>query len=731
MPTPRRPLLVLPALLTLSTLAAVAARAQPPAHVDTLQGVVVTDRYRWLERVDGADVRRWVRGEDSAARRLLATLPSREATRALVARIAAVEAYGVSLPYPSIRESGRYFLSLSPAVGPQRGMRLVVRDSATGATHTVLAPDASGAAPARVARRAFAAPDGELVAYADAVGATEWGTVRVRSVATGRDLPDSLAGFFRYSALSWSREPGRPGFYYTRFALPPGGPAAGRPPGPGAVYFHRVGDAQARDSLVFAPDGQTTTATPVATDDGRHLVIAVRRGTARESQLWVRDLADRARPPRRVAGPDGSSYVFLGNDGPVLWVATDSGAPRGRVLAIDVRDPRAARRRELIPESGDAMDTWTTGAAVGGQLVVLYRRHGAFAVRVFARDGRLRHDLAVPGSGSLWTGVVGKTTDPEALLVAQGVADPGTLYRLDVRSGRMTELLRPETPYDPSRIVTEQVFYTARDGTRVPMFVARRRDVPLDGSAPLWIYGYGAQRWTAAPWFQPAVAAWLLDGGIWAVPNTRGGAAYGEAWYQAGSRRHKQTAIDDYLAAVDWLVARRYTAAGRVVAHATSAGGVVGAAAALQRPELFGAVVLEYALLDVLRYEHLLGGNRMTEDYGTVADAGDVRAMLGYAPIQRADAGGCLPATLVTPGEVDQTAAPAHSYKLVAALQRAQRCPDRPILLRVSWGAGHTSGATLAEAADNWADQIAFARRYLRRAGPRDTAAVIPRTSRR
>jgi prolyl oligopeptidase len=353
---------------------------------------------------------------------------------------------------------------------------------------------------------------------------------------------------------------------------------------------------------------------------------------------------------------------------------------------------------------------------------VLYRRDAVLVGRVFAADGALQYELPIPNRGSVWSGFVGKTTEPEALFTVQGVADPGTTYRLDIHTGVTTPFLKSELPYDPSPIVTEQVFYEARDGTRVPMYVVRRRDVALDGRAPLWIYGYGAQHWTAAPWFQPVVAAWLLDGGVWAVPNIRGGAEYGEAWYQAGARRNKQRGIDDYVAAVEWLIAHRYTSAGRVVAHTSSAGGVLVAAAVVQRPGLFGAAILEYPVLDMLRYEHLLTGNRWTEDYGTIADSADVRAMLGYSPIHTAKAGECYPPMLVTPGEFDQTAAPAHAYKFVAALQAAQSCAERPVLLRVTWGAGHTAGNTLPVATATWTDQLAFARLALgiRPARPHD-----------
>jgi prolyl oligopeptidase len=690
-----------------ATLIAVPASAQQPAPalaaIDTMHGVPIADAQRWLEDLTSPRVRDWIRYHDDDARRHIAVVQSRQATRAALATISRVDSYGAP-----VKRAGRYFITTFPSVGPNRGVSLLVQDSATGRTRKLIDAAASRAGEI-AARRTWPSPDGQLVAYAGATDATEWETVRIRDVDSGRSHGDSVAGLFRYSALSWARGNVPRGYYYTRFEIPSGGTQAGRPATSGRIFFHRVGDSQARDRLVFAPgDKGIVTPTPQVTDDGRYLVITVRRGTARASRLYVQDLADQTRPPRPLIEEDGANYVFLGNDGPVFWVVTDSGAPRGRVIAIDASRPDAPRRRELVRESRDAIDTWSYGAAVGGNLIILYRRDAVLTAKVFDQDGKPRYEMPIPGRGSIWTGIVGTTTDNEAFFTVQGVADPGTIYRLDVRSGQVSPFLRPKLPYDPTRFVTEQVFYTARDGTRVPMYVVRRRDLPLDGAAPLWIYGYGAQRWAAAPWYQPAIAAWLEQGGVWALPNTRGGAEYGEDWFQAGSRLHKQTAIDDYVSAVEWLIANGYTTRGRVVAHTSSAGGALVAAAVVQRPELFGAAIMEYPVLDMLRYEHLLAGDRWSDDYGTVENANDFRAILGYAPIQNLRRGTCYPPTLVTPGEHDQTASPAHAYKFVAALKEAQGCDGHPVLLRVSWGAGHSAGATLEDAIDNWADQIAF-----------------------
>jgi prolyl oligopeptidase len=266
--------------------------------------------------------------------------------------------------------------------------------------------------------------------------------------------------------------------------------------------------------------------------------------------------------------------------------------------------------------------------------------------------------------------------------------------------------------------VTELTFYASRDGTRVPIYLVHRRDMRRDGSAPAWVYGYGTLAWQAAPWFQPNVTEWLLRGGVWALPGVRGGAEYGERWRAAGQGANKQRGVDDYLAAAEWLVARRYASAGRVVAHTSSAGGVLVAAAVAQRPELFAAAVFDYPAIDVLRYDAFDGGRRWTHEYGRASDPADFPALYRLSPLHALRPGACYPATIASPGERDVTAAPMHAYKWVAALQHAQGC-GRPVLLRVSWGAGHSSGASVGESVDNWADQLALVLANLGTAGRR------------
>ena len=353
------------------------------------------------------------------------------------------------------------------------------------------------------------------------------------------------------------------------------------------------------------------------------------------------------------------------------------------------------------------MDTWSPPAYVGGRFVVGYLVDARLAFKVFDTSGRFMYDLELPYTGSVWTGFVGRADDSEAFYSLSGFADPGTVYRLDVHTGRSTLLTRAEMQHNPDDYVTAQVFYTSRDGTRIPMFLAHRRDAESNAPRPVLMYGYGHGAWAAAPWYRAFLAAWMDLGGIFALPNTRGGGEYGEEWHQAGVRRNKQTAIDDYLAAAQWLIDEGFTTSELLVAEGQSAGGPLAGAAIVQRPELFGAALFPFPLVDVFRYDQYGGSRWLQRDYGSVSDANDFAAMRVYSPYHNLRDGICYPATLIGPGDEDELVAPMHAYKFAAQLQHVQGC-DNPVLLRVSWGAGHTYGATTEEAVEHWADQLAF-----------------------
>lgn len=668
---------------------------------DTLHGLAVADPYRWMEEMDAPEVLAWARGQDQIARDYAAT-GDRDALRDQVARIARVDRHR-----PPLKRGDRHFYLRFPASGPGTGpgTALLLRETEEGPARVIIGPPTlpAGAALAR----AVPDPAGRRVAYLVTRDGSAWGTLRVLDVDSGRVLPDSLVGLHAsLSGLAWSSDGG--GFFYERFDLPEAGKERSARIGGERVAHHALGDLQEGDEAVFErPDLSGWSLSHSVTDDSRYLVIVATDGATQHTRVYYRDLATRDGPVVELIGEGDAAHRFVGNRGDTFWIWTDLDAPRGRIIAVDLEAPARSSWRELVPEADETISSWIGATAIGNRIVIGYLEDARVLVRVFDETGRSLYELDLPREGSIWSGFVGTQLEPIAFYSLSGLVDPGTIYRLDVRTGESRVFQSPALGYDPDDFVTRQVFYTSRDGTRVPMFLVHAREVEPGSPRPVFMYGYGFGAWTAAPWFQPHLAIWLRRGGVWALPNTRGGGEYGEEWHRAGSRLDKQNAIDDYIAAGEWLIANGWTSPGQLVANGSSAGGAVVGAALVQRPDLFGAVVLDYPVLDMLRYDRFTGAHRWRSEYGTTANAAEFRALLAYSPVHNVRPGVCYPPTLVAPGERDEITPPLHAYKFVAALEHAQSC-DEPILLRVSWGAGHSSGATLEDSIDTWADQLAF-----------------------
>ncbi|HVT39247.1 MAG TPA: prolyl oligopeptidase family serine peptidase [Gemmatimonadaceae bacterium] len=690
--------------------ALVAPLARRGNDADVYHGVAVADPYRWMEEARSPAVRSWIEEQDRYARAFAAQWAGHDSARAAIARGT------VSLiSRAPIKEGGRYFYGRSRGAGPSLAYSFFMRTARDAAPRTVIDGDSLWAADAIRIRRAVPSADGLLAAYGVTRADAQIEQIRVREIDTGRDLRDRLEGMPGTGSLVWARR-GSPGFFYTRFTPPERIDGGGSPDHP-RIMFHRLGAPQAQDEVVFErPDHPEWVLRHSVSDDGCYLVIAASIGVERRDRIFVRDLTSDGSSVVPLIEQGDAEFVYVGNAGHTLWFQTDFGAPRRRVIAIDLASPQRKNWRNLIPEGRDAIDTWIGARAVGGGVLVAYRTDAVLGLHVFDSTGRFQSRVVLPQRfNSMWT-LAGRQGESEVFYVLQGVADPGTVYSLDMRTGKSTEFARPSLPYDPKVFITEQVFYASKDGTRVPMYVVRHKGTRLDGSAPGMIYGYGFDAWAGSPWFQPMVTEWMREGGLWALANIRGGGEYGSAWAEAGRRRRKQTSIDDYLAAAEWLQAHHYVAGGRLVANSGSAGGMIAAAAIQQRPDLFAASILDYPVIDMFRYHLYSGGSRWTQEYGTVNDSADFAALRAYSPYHNLHVGTCYPPTMLSPGELDQTAVPMHAYKFAAALQfanvAAPGCAN-VALLRVSWGAGHSAGATPEDQVATWADQLAFLARVL------------------
>lgn len=683
--------------------------AYPPAErqdvVDVYHGVEVADPYRWLEDADAPASRAWIEAQNAITFAWLAQVPVREAIKNRLTDLINYERFGA--PF---KESGRYFYTRNS--GLQNQSVLYVAQGLDGDPRELVDPNTFSTDGTVAVSNYAASPDGRLLAYSVADGGSDWVTIRVRDVETGTDLEDVIS-WVKFGGASWSRD--SKGFYYGRFPQPPPGQELQAKNENRKVFYHRIGTPQSEDVLIYErPDHPRWSPYGFETEDGRYLVVTIWEGFDRNA-LYFRDLGD---PTGEVVGllPDWDArYLFLGNQGSVFYLLTTHDAPNWRIVAIDTANPARENWREVVPQSAEPIET---ASFVGGRLVVSYLRDAKTAVRVHETSGEFVRDVALPGIGTV-SGFGGRHDDPETFYTFTGYTDPPTIYRYDVTTGESTLYRRPDVKFDPDAYETRQVFYTSKDGTRVPMFIVHKKGISLDGNNPTLLYGYGGFNISLTPGFSTSRLVWMEMGGVLAVANIRGGGEYGQAWHFAGTKTSKQNVFDDFIAAAEWLTSNGYTQPRRLAIQGGSNGGLLVAACMLQRPDLFGSVLCSVGVLDMMRYHTWTIGRAWASDYGTVDDPEEFKALLAYSPLHNLTKGVCYPPTLILTGDHDDRVVPAHSFKFAAALQHAQGC-DNPVLIRIETRAGHGAGRPLWMAIEQIADEYAFMVRTLKMSFPED-----------
>jgi prolyl oligopeptidase len=681
--------------------------AYPPAPkgdvVDDYHGTPVPDPYRWLEDPDAPETVAWVEAQNALTAAFLGQGPARERLRERLTRLWDYPRYGVPQ-----REGDRYYFWKND--GLQNQPVLYLQPTLEASPAPVLDPNAlSEDGTAAVMNLRFTR-DGRRAAYGVSRSGSDWQDLHVRDCDTGADLPDVIR-WCKFAGIAWA--PDARGFFYNRFpepgTVPPEEESSHQ-----RVYWHTLGTDQARDRLVYArPDFKELGFTPRATDDGAYLVLHVWRGTEPENRFYYRPLSV---PPEGGDGPpDGVPFVrlldeadarydFVDNVGPLFYFHTDLDAPKGRVIAIDVEHPGREHWREVIPEGEDVIDQV---ALIHDELIVVTLHDVHHRVRRCSRAGEPLGEIPLPGIGTV-AGLTGRREDAECFLGFTGFLFPLTTLRFDFTTGALTTVRAPELDFDPAPYETRQVFYPSKDGTRVPMFLTHRKGIALDGDNPTLLYGYGGFNISLTPAFTVHRLVWLEQGGVLAVANLRGGSEYGEAWHRAGILEKKQNVFDDFVAAAEWLIEAGYTRRERLAIQGGSNGGLLVAACETQRPELFGAVLCQVPVADMLRYHRFTVGRYWTTDYGDAeADPEHFRFLFAYSPLHNVRPGTAYPPTLITSADTDDRVVSAHAKKLAAALQAAQ-AGDAPILLRVETKAGHGAGKPTTKQIDEQADLYAF-----------------------
>jgi prolyl oligopeptidase len=692
------------AVLTLATLLLPAVLAgeeptkpEPPVTrvepvVEEVHGVTISDPYRWLEDGGKDEVRQWTAAQNDHTRTLLGARPGREGVRERLTRLLSIGTLGTPAP-----RNGLYFYTRREGASQNQPI-LYVRQGLKGQDRALVDPNELSPDGTATIDWWYPSEDGKLLAYGISTSGDEKSTLRILEVETGRHLSDVIP-HTRYCTLAWL--PDNRGFYYTRY------PAPGEVP-PGEenyhrhVFYHSLGGDPKNDPRVYGEQRKPEEIIEVdLSPDGRFLVITVYEGWSR-SDLYVKDL--QAEGSTFVPIAEGLDALFQGKVvGETLYLLTNWEAPRYRLFAVDLKRPGRDAWKTVIPQ-GDAVLSQTL--YVGGRIVALYLKDASSRLVVHGSDGKKIREISLPTLGTIET-VTGRHDGREAFFDFSSFTVPPAVYRYDFETGSAAPWEKVASDVDLSRYVVKQVFYPSRDGTRVSMFLVHRKGLRKSGRNPALLYGYGGFNVSLTPEFSRSTVLWLERGGLYAVPNLRGGGEYGEDWHRAGMLDRKQNVFDDFIAAAEWLVKSKYTSPGHLAISGGSNGGLLVGAALTQRPDLFRAVVCSVPLLDMVRYHNFQIARLWVPEYGSAESAEQFRWLYAYSPYHRVKERTSYPAVLFATAESDSRVDPMHARKMAARLQAASSS-DLPILLRTETRAGHGIGKPLTKLIDQATDDWTF-----------------------
>jgi prolyl oligopeptidase len=657
----------------------------PPTRADSvkevLQGAEITDPYRWLEEQESPETRAWIDAQNRYTHALLDSWPGRKALERRLTELMKIE----SIEPPQER-NGRYFYA--KRLPDQDLFVSYVKKGLDGKEEVLLDPHPLSPDHTTSASVVEISEDGMLVAWEIRRGGEDETIMKFRNVDTLQDLADELPKALYFGGAF---KPDKSGFYYTRMNAE--GPR---------VYYHRMGTAATEDTETFGKGyGPDKIIFVTLSEDGRYLVISVLHGSAADqTEIYYQDV--RAQGPIRTVVNDVPSR-FLGDvGGDYLYLHTNWKAPKGRILAVDLRDPTREHWRELVPEGDSAIESLTLG---GGKLLVNYLENASSRIKVFDETGKHLRDFPLPSVGS--ASIVARWPGGEAFYGFSSFVTPLTIYRYNVASGKQDLWARVNVPIDSEQFEVKQVWYQSKDKTRVPMFLVYRKGLKLDGANATLLTGYGGFNVSDTPFFSAAAALWVEQGGVFAEPSLRGGGEFGEAWHRAGMLGKKQNVFDDFISAAEWLIRSHYTNPSKLAIEGSSNGGLLVGAALTQRPDLFGAVACGYPLLDMLRYHKFLVARFWVSEYGSADDPEQFKYLYAYSPYHRVRPGTKYPAVVLFSGDADTRVAPLHARKMTALLQAATGS-DRPVVLRYETKAGHSGGLPVTKQIEQLTDVLGF-----------------------
>jgi prolyl oligopeptidase len=694
-------------------------------EVDDYHGELVPDPYRWLETTTDPQTAAWIAAQNEVTESVLSQVAERSMIRSRLTELADYARYSVPFErggqWFQFRSNGSRGVSggrppgpasrgVSPGPAPQNQPVLYVMAAPDEPGRPLLDPNILAADGTAAVNSVAVTSDGRLLAYAISVSGSDWQTWRVRDVASGEDL-DDVVEWAKFSTAAWRKDGS--GFYYSAPERPPAGAEYLAETARRRIMFHKLDTDQSEDEVVFAdPAGSNCHSAASVSEDGRFLIIETHQGTAPQARLQVVDLSDPTAELTPLIDDFDSIADVVSTRGSTFYLVTDYHAERKRLVAVGLHEPARQHWAEIV---GQNPDTLLGAYFFGGMFVCHYLRDAHSVLRVHAADGEFIREIPLPEYSSVadeckaGDGITGSEASDLVHFGLTSFAESGSLWSHQLATGA-TKLVRPsDAAIDPGDFACEQVKVTSADGTRLTMFLTRRRDVRPNGDQPALLYGYGGFDIAVTPSFSVLHAAWLEGGGVLAVANLRGGGEYGRAWHDAGRLAVKQNVFDDFCACARWLESAGWSRPSRTAISGRSNGGLLVGACLTQHPELFGACVPAVGVLDMLRFHRFTVGRAWIADYGDPDKPDEYRWLRAYSPLHNLREGASYPATLVLTGDHDDRVVPGHSFKFAAALQAAQG-GDAPVLVRVETSAGHGLGRPLAKVIDEAADVLAFLR---------------------
>ena len=660
--------------------------------VDTYFGEQVADPYRWLEDDTAKETSEWVKAQNDITFGFLEKIPYRETVKKRLEQVYNYERLGA--PF---KEGEWYYFYKND--GLQNHSVLYRKKGENGTPEVFLDPNTFSKDGTTGLSGVFFTKDGSMAAYLISEGGSDWRKAIVIKTADKSVVEDSLRDL-KFTGIAWK---GNEGFYYSSYDKPKGSELSSKTQHH-KLYYHKLGTPQQQDVLVFG--GEKTPRRYIGaglTEDERFLIVSAATSTT-GNELYVQDLKDPKGTLVNLVNNFDNNHNVIDNDGSRLIIQTNLNAPNDRIVEVDFANPTPDHWKDIIPETDNALQGVSTA---GKKLFVNYLKDASTLVKQYDYKGKLEREVELPGIGSAG-GFGGRITDKEVYYSYTSFTYPTSIFKYDIASGKSTLYEKPKVDFDPEAYETKQVFYTSKDGTKVPMFIVYKKGIKLNGKNPTMLYAYGGFSVSLTPGFNTSRIVWLENGGIYAQPNLRGGGEYGEKWHQAGTKLNKQNVFDDFIAAAEYLIKEKYTSSEYLAISGGSNGGLLVGATMTQRPDLAKVALPAVGVMDMLRYHTFTAGAGWAYDYGTADDSKEMFEYLKkYSPVHALKPGTNYPATMVTTADHDDRVVPAHSFKFAATLQQSQ-AGNMPVLIRIDTKSGH-GASNLSKAIESTADQYVFA----------------------